>query len=549
MSKIFGIDLGTTYSCIATIDNFGQAVVINNSEGLAVTPSVVYYESADGTTIDKVVVGDTAKSELITTPDSTVALIKRAIGDDSFVSTCRFPENPSRVSSYIIKKLVKDANAGLMLEGDDVVKDVVITCPAYFGLKERRQTKEAGILAGLNVLSIINEPTAAAISYGMNLKENRVVLVYDLGGGTFDITMIEVKDGKVKTIATGGDHRLGGADWDEKIAEYLASEFKIATGVQDDLMADTETKNNLLSLAEEAKKRLTSKANNKSRVTYGTNMHTVELTREKFDELTETLLDQTITLTNDMLDIAKDKGYTHFDQVLLVGGSSIMPQVKLRVDAELKCNSQLYDPNQAVAKGAAIYALDMKEWQEAEEEQRGPQIGGEDENNNRGDRRGPQIGGAAGNISNILSKTYGVGIINDEVYNMAFSQQDLPCVVSAGYKTVSDNQTSVELKIFESEFLPKKDNNGEYVHRYIRRNDALEITDDKEIQYLEFPNPLPKDTPFDIRFSFDSEGLLKVFAYEPKTKSSKEFEVKIKNVMTEEELAAATAELAPRPVE
>jgi molecular chaperone DnaK (HSP70) len=487
------------------------------------------------------VVGEIAKEELITSPDSTVALIKRAIGDDNFVSTCCFPEEPSVVSSYILKKLVKDANAELMLEGDAAINDVVITCPAYFGTKERMQTKQAGILAGLNVLSIINEPTAAAISYGMNLKENKVILVYDLGGGTFDITMIEVKDGRIKVIATGGDHKLGGADWDEKIAEYLASEFKIATGVQDDLMAHAETKNNLLSLAEKAKINLTSRSSHKSRVIYGTVIHPVELTRETFDEQTITLLDQTISLTREMLDIAKGKGYTKYDKVLLVGGSSKMPQVKERLDIELNCNAQLFDPNQSVAKGAAIYARDMKTWDEAAKED-SPLVHDFKED-------GPHIGGPSGIITNVLSKTYGMGVINDKIYNMAFAQAELPLTVSAGYETVSNGQTGVYLEIFESEFLPRKNTNGEYIYQTVDRRDGILVTDDSKKQLLEFPRPLSKGTPFDVQFSFDAEGLLEVYAYEPQTKSSKRFNIKVKGVLSPEELNNLAGTLAPRPVE
>lgn len=530
--KIFGIDLGTTYSCIATIDNFGQAVVIKNSDDNDVTPSVVYYESTDEVTIDKIVVGETAKAELITTPNSTVSLIKRAIGDDNFVSTCRFPEAPTTVSSYILKKMVQDANANLMLEGDAAIKDVVITCPAYFGTKERMQTKQAGALAGLNVLSIINEPTAAAISYGMNLKEDKVILVYDLGGGTFDITMIEVKDGHIKVIATGGDHKLGGADWDETIADYLASEFKTATGIQDDLMADSETKNNLLALAEDAKKKLTSKTNHKIRVIYGTDSHTVELTGEKFDELTESLLNQTINLTREMLDVAKEKGYLTYDQVLLVGGSSKMPQVKQRVDAELNCNAQLFDPNLSVAKGAAIYAQDLKAWEEAEKE-KGPS---------------PSPIPGPGTFTNVLSKTYGMGIINEKISNMVFAQTELPCLVSAEFETAQDG-TGVYLEVFESEFSSEKNENGSYKYRTVDKRDGIPVTDDSEKQLLEFPHPLPKGTPFEIQFTFDAEGLLEVYAYEPKTKSSKRFNIKIKGVLSKKELETLIGELAPRTVE
>ena len=208
---VYGIDLGTTYSCISQVDKFDQAIVLTNFEGEQVTPSAVYFESKE-----KTIVGSEAKGMLATEPRNTVVFVKRSMGvDEDFdKSSNKFPYHydPTEISALILKKLVQDAND--LGDNPEPVKDVVITCPAYFGTKERMQTKQAGEIAGLNVLAIINEPTAAAISYGMKTTEKKTVLVYDLGGGTFDVTIISVNNGAIKVIATGGDHHLGGVDWD-----------------------------------------------------------------------------------------------------------------------------------------------------------------------------------------------------------------------------------------------------------------------------------------------------------------------------------------------
>jgi molecular chaperone DnaK (HSP70) len=301
-------------------------------------------------------------------------------------------------------------------------------------------------------------------------------------------------------------------------------------------------KNELLLLAEEAKKKLTTRSNHKSCVIYGTDSHTVDLTREKFDELTVELLDLTISLTRDMLKVAKDKGYTKFDQVLLVGGSSKMPQVKQRVDAELNCDAKLSDPNESVAKGAAMYALEIKAWQEAEKVEKivdpdppvDPEKGGE----HRQQIEGPKI-------TNVLSKTYGMGIINEKIQNIVFTQSDLPCKVSASFETAGDT-TGVYLEVFESNFSAEKNSDGKYKYQTVDRRDGRPAT---EKQFFEFPRPLPKATPFDVQFSFNEEGLLTVYAYEPQTKSSTQFEIKITGLLSKEELEKAAKEIAITPTE
>jgi len=220
---VYGIDLGTTYSCVAIVDEYDKAIVQQNFEGKLTTPSVVLIDGND------IIVGEEAKNTSVDQPEKTVAFIKREIGvDESFSKPTKFPggHDPVEISAMILAKIVKDANA--MSESPNPIKNVVITCPAYFGTKEREQTKQAGIAAGLNVLGIINEPTAAAIAYGTKVDQRKLILVYDLGGGTFDVTLIRVDNGNIKVLATGGDHKLGGADWDIVLAEYMLDSGKIA---------------------------------------------------------------------------------------------------------------------------------------------------------------------------------------------------------------------------------------------------------------------------------------------------------------------------------
>src|SRR3954470_20443285 len=262
--------------------------------------------------------------------------------------------SPEDVSSFILRKVVGDAEVAL---GGEAITDVVITCPAYFGTAEREATANAGRLAGLNVRAILNEPTAAAIAYGLEQSDDQTVLVYDLGGGTFDITMIEIKDRLIRVICTGGDHRLGGVLWDEAIVMYLADQFRAQTGLDDDPMDDPEVLNDLFLQAERGKKTLTQREKAPFRVTHAGQQARVELDRDKFEEITRHLLDRTIELTREMLADAKAKGYESFDKIILVGGATRMPQVRDRVVAEFDKEPESFDPDESVAKGAALFGL------------------------------------------------------------------------------------------------------------------------------------------------------------------------------------------------
>ena len=530
IKKVYGIDLGTTYSCVATIDDVGKPIVLQNGEGESVTPSVVFYESAD-----KVIVGETAKNEI--EAERRVAFIKREIGNDHFQSTCIFPEDPVTVSGYILKKLVQDANVATMQE----INDVVITCPAYFGTKERMQTKQAGEMAGLNVLSIINEPTAAAISYGLTTQKDQVVLVYDLGGGTFDVTMIEVSDAAIKVVSTGGDSRLGGTDWDKEIVKYLAAQFEDETGLSN-ILSDPETETNLYLTAEKAKKMLTQRDSYKATVIHEGTTAKVELTRETFESLTSNLLNRTLTILNGVLEAAKEKNakYSNFDEVLLVGGSCRMPQVKQAIDAALGCNAKMFDPDQSVAKGAAMYAMFQQEYN----------LGADDDDENKGGSLGDgkeRIGsGKKPKITNVLSKSYGIGSVLDDlktevISTMIFQQDELPLSASKTFYTVEKGQDGMQIDVFEVS-ATRNDvimDNGKKKMAVPRGDGTL-----LDGALLDFGKGFPEDHPVEVTIDLDPEGIMLVTAHEKQTGKEIKIKIKIEGVRTEDEMKIAKSKMA-----
>jgi molecular chaperone DnaK (HSP70) len=343
---IFGIDLGTTYSCIAYVDTVGKANVISNQEHQLATPSVVLFDK------DTCIVGDEAKNSAILDPDNVVEMVKRHMGEaDWYFHYNGTDYAPEEISSYILRKLATDAEKTLGMP----VKDVVITCPAYFGIAQREATAQAGEIAGLQVHEIISEPTAAAIAYGLQHECDQTVLVYDLGGGTFDISIIAIKHDATTVVATGGDHHLGGRDWDEAIITYLAQQWQEQTGSSNDPLEVADTLQDFWLKAENAKRALSARSKTRIAVSHAGKTVKVELTREKFDELTDSLLDRTITFTKLTMQAAQKRGYTQFDQIVLVGGSTRMPQVSERLEQEFHLPLRLFEPDEAVAKGAAIY--------------------------------------------------------------------------------------------------------------------------------------------------------------------------------------------------
>ena len=522
---VYGIDLGTTYSCVAQVDEYDKAVVMQNFEGKTTTPSVVYMDG------DNVIVGEEAKNASVDEPEKTVAFIKREIGvDESFTKPTRFPDglDPVEISSLILRKIVKDANS--ITESPVEIKNVVITCPAYFGTKEREQTKQAGEIAGLNVLGIINEPTAAAIAYGIKVKERKLVLVYDLGGGTFDITLIRVDNGTIKVLATGGDHKLGGKDWDTALAEYMLDTYNAEHGTNFTLDSDAKLYNTLMNEAEAKKKTLSAKEKVVATVAFNGVSSRVEVTRELFDQLTESLLIQTIDKINDILKIAETKGVSKADinDVLLVGGSSRMPQIKSKVDAVFNVDSRIEDPDQCVAKGAAIFALNQN-------------IKIEEEKYEEGDRETKPKGLRGENnirTQNVTSKTYGLGIVNNKVSNLIFANTSLPAKMEDTFETSVENQTSLAFPIFESDVTDKT--RDEIIDR-----EAAILLDES---VMHFKKPHPKGYPIKVVFDIDDEGFLKVHG-EVEDEGNIDFVVKITGVRSAEEVQQAAATLAKKNID
>jgi len=366
--KIFGIDLGTTYSAISWIDPDGKAVIIPNAEGDSTTPSVVFFESASN-----VIVGKVAKSSGAADSTNVVSFIKRYMGttkedreadrealeDLNSLNFWDKEYSPEMVSALILDKLRKDASEATQTP----VRKAVITCPAYFGEKERQATEDAGRIAGLEVIQVLDEPAAAALCYVLDssVLSDKNVLVYDLGGGTFDVTVLRMTtDGRIEVVCSDGDHRLGGKDWDVKVKNYLAEQFNIQTNTSDDILKDNETDFDLRLKAEELKQQLTGREKSSITVAHGGERAKIELTREKFDELTLPELERTFGFTDNVLAIAESKGISSYDEILLVGGSTKMPQVKegvkQRYGTRYGVEPRSFEPDTAVSKGATLFA-------------------------------------------------------------------------------------------------------------------------------------------------------------------------------------------------
>ena len=529
MNKVLGIDLGTTYSCVSYIDASGKPVVQKNSEGELTTPSVVFFESPAN-----IVVGTPAKESSKLYPEDVVSFVKRSIGRAGAVWYIQGADrSPEEISSYILKKLVGDAVTALQGEGklglDETIADVVITCPAYFGIAEREATRKAGELAGLNVLNIINEPTAAAITYGVSdMSENKVVLVYDLGGGTFDVTMIDISSNAVRVICTGGDHSLGGKLWDDRIIEYVAGEFAKQTGSTADILSDMETFQELSLSVERAKKMLSARDKAPIAVNYGGDRARVELTKDTFDSLTKDLLERTILLTREMLEEAEKKGYKEdaFSEILMVGGSTRMPQVKARIQREFSVPVKIFDPDESVAKGAAIFANRQAFFSEVIEKtaletgrsqdqiRKDIQTGKADvqELAKKIDMETDASGAAADiDIINVTSRSFGtiafrsIKEVDEEengevLYNMILKNTELPAATVKQFFTVAPDQRTVTIRVLESLCSDEIAQPG----------DGTEIGE----AILELPEGLPAGSPLEIEFTLGDGGLLELAARE-----------------------------------
>ncbi|MBQ1193119.1 MAG: molecular chaperone DnaK, partial [Lachnospiraceae bacterium] len=349
MSKIIGIDLGTTNSCVAVMEG-GKPTVIANTEGIRTTPSVVAFKKDS----DERLVGESAKRQAVTNADNTISSIKRHMGTDYRVSIKDKKYSPQEISAMILQKLKTDAEGYL---GENVT-EAVITVPAYFNDAQRQATKDAGKIAGLDVKRIINEPTAAALAYGLDNEKEQKIMVYDLGGGTFDVSIIEIGDGVIEVLSTSGDNRLGGDDFDQRVTDYLIEEFKKKEGI--DLSTDKMALQRIKEAAEKAKKELSSATTTNINLPFitanqdGPKHFEIDLTRAKFDELTHDLVERTATPVQNAL---KDAGIVPSDlgKVLLVGGSTRIPAVQDKVKQLTGHEpSKTLNPDECVAIGASI---------------------------------------------------------------------------------------------------------------------------------------------------------------------------------------------------
>ena len=493
MSKIIGIDLGTTNSCVAVMEG-GKPVVITNAEGMRTTPSVVAF-----TKTGERVVGEPAKRQAVTNADKTISSIKRQMGTDYKVDIDGKKYSPQEISAMILQKLKSDAENYL----GEKVSEAVITVPAYFNDAQRQATKDAGKIAGLDVKRIINEPTAAALSYGLDNEKEQKIMVYDLGGGTFDVSIIEIGDGVIEVLATAGDNHLGGDDFDNVITQYMLDDFKAKEGV--DLSTDKMAMQRLKEAAEKAKKELSSSTTTNINLPFitatseGPKHFEMNLTRAKFNELTAHLVERTVTPVTTAL---KDAGLTANDlsKVLLVGGSTRIPAVQDKVKQLTgKEPFKGINPDECVAIGASI--------------------------------QGGKLAGDAGAgdilLLDVTPLSLSIETMGGVATRLIERNTTIPTKKSQIFSTAADNQTAVDIHVVQGERQFARDNKtlGQF------RLDGIP--------------PARRGVPqIEVTFDIDANGIVNVSAKDLGTGKEQHITITAGSNMSEEDIDKAVKEAA-----
>ena len=483
MGKIIGIDLGTTNSCVAVMEG-GEPVVIANAEGARTTPSVVAFSKTG-----ERMVGQVAKRQAVANPDRTVSSIKRQMGTDHKVAIDGKKFTPQEISAMILQKLKADAEAYL----GGAVTEAVITVPAYFTDAQRQATKDAGKIAGLDVKRIINEPTAAALAYGIDKENDQKVMVYDLGGGTFDVSIIEMGDGVQEVLATAGNNHLGGDDFDERVIQYLAAEFKKENGI--DLTQDKRTLQRLKEAAEKAKIELSGLTTSNVNLPFitadadGPKHLDITITRAKFNELTHDLVEATLGPVRQAL---SDSGlsFNQIDKILLVGGSTRIPAVQ---DAVAKVTGKApfkgINPDECVAVGAAI---------------QGGVLGGE-------------VKGLL--LLDVTPLSLGLETLGGVFTRIIDRNTTIPTKKAQVFSTAADGQTSVEIHILQGEREFARDNKTLGTFR------------------LDGIPPAPRGVPqIEVTFDIDANGIVNVSAKDLGTNKEQHITITSSTNMSKEDI-------------
>ena len=486
MGKIIGIDLGTTNSCVAVMEG-GEPTVIANAEGFRTTPSVVAFKK-DGQRL----VGDNAKRQAVTNAEGTVSSIKRHMGTDYKVTIDGKSYTPQAISAMILQKLKADAEAYL----GEKVTEAVITVPAYFNDAQRQATKDAGKIAGLDVKRIINEPTAAALAYGLDNENEQKIMVYDLGGGTFDVSVIEIGDGVIEVLATSGDNRLGGDDFDKKIMDYMVADFKGKTGI--DLSNDKMAMERVKAEAEDAKKKLSSATQVEISIPFitaneqGPQHLNMTLTKAKFDELTRDLVERTAVPVQNAL---KDAGITaaELSKVLLVGGSTRIPAVQDKVKQLTGHEpSKKMNPDECVALGASI--------------------------------QGGKLAGDAGAgeilLLDVTPLSLSIETMGGIATRLIERNTTIPTKKSQIFSTAADNQTAVDINVVQGE------------RQFARDNKSL-----GQFRLDGIP-PARRGVPqIEVTFDIDANGIVNVSAKDLGTGKEQHITITAGSNMSDEDIA------------